>query len=99
MTAKREEPVPWKPALWTDEEAGALQALYAGTAQPHQQKMALDYIINRLAGTYDTHYFPGPEGERNTAFALGKAYVGQQMVKLLKLNLKVLRTTRRGEQG
>ena len=90
---------PWLPVPWTDETAGAIQALAAGRAAEHQQKMALDYIINIASGTYDAHYHPGPDGQRNTDFALGRAFVGQQIVKLLKLNLTALRTKRRGEQG
>lgn len=90
---------PWKPAPWTDEDAGALQALYRGSAEPHQQKAALDYIINTLCGTYDAHFHAGPDGARNTDFALGRAFAGQQIVKMLKLNLTALRTGRRGEQG
>lgn len=69
-----------------------------GQAEPHQQKMALDFIINQLAGTYDMHYYGGQDGERNTAFALGRAFVGQQIVKLIKTNLSVF-TKQRTEQG
>jgi hypothetical protein len=94
-----DENAPWLPVVWTDEEAGALQALYAGKAQEHQQKQALDFIINKVCATYDAHYFPGPEGQRNTDFALGRAFPGQQIVKMLKLNLTKLRTTMRGENG
>lgn len=94
-----QENAPWKPAPWTDETAGAIQALDKGTAAPHQQKLALDYIINVVSGTYDAHYHAGQDGQRNTDFALGRAFVGQQLVKLTKLNLTALRTGRRGEQG
>lgn len=77
------ENAPWKPCAYGQEEVGALQALVRGNAAPHQQKLAIDWIINVAAGTYDAHYFPG---ERDTAFALGRAYVGQQCVKLIKTN-------------
>ena len=90
---------PWMPAEWTDETAGAIQALDRGTATQHQQKMALNYIIDVVAGTYQAHYHAGPDGQRNTDFALGRAFVGSTLVKLTKLNLSVLRTGRRGEQG
>lgn len=90
---------PWRPVTWTDEQAGALQSLAAGAAEPHQQKLALDYIITTIAGTYDAHYYAGDSGARNTDFALGRAFVGQQIVKMLKLNLTKLRTGRRGENG
>ncbi len=106
MTARKkpvelalQENAPWMPVPWTDETAGAIQALDKGTAAPHQQKMALDYIINVVCGTYDAHYHAGQDGQRNTDFALGRAFTGQTLVKLTKLNLTTLRTTRRGEQG
>lgn len=94
-----QENAPWKSAPWTDETAGAIQALDKGTAAPHQQKMALDYIINVLAGTYEAHFHAGQDGNRNTDFALGRAFVGQTLVKLTKLHLTALRTSRKGEQG
>mgnify|MGYP001606599485 CR=1 FL=1 len=90
------EHAPWMPPKWETEDVGALQALQRGDAEPHQQQRALKFIIEGLAGAYDAHYFPGPEGQRNTDFALGRAFVGQQMVKLLKLNLAMF-TKRRGE--
>ena len=87
---------PWKPAQWDVEEAGALQALWRGQAAPHQQKLAVDFIINKLCGTYEAHFYA--DSERNTSFALGRAFPGQQIMKLLKLNLSVF-TGKRGEQG
>lgn len=89
---------PWKPPKWEVEEAGAVQALMRGQAEPHQQKMALQFIVEKLAGTYEMHFYGGEDGERNTSFALGRAFVGQQLVKLTKINLAVL-TKRRTEQG
>lgn len=82
------EHAPWKPAPYTIENVGALQALMRGEALPHQQKEALDYIINVLAGTYDEPFRPS---QRETDYALGKAHVGRQIVKLLKTNPAILR--------
>lgn len=84
------EHAPWKPAPYGVEEVGALQALMRGTAQAHQQKLALDWIINVAAGTYEAHFYPGPQGQRETDFALGKAQVGQSIVKLIKTNPAIL---------
>ena len=53
-----------------------------GTALAHQQIRAMAWLINVAAGTYDAHYHPS---ERDTAFALGRAFVGQQIVKLSKM--------------
>lgn len=90
---------PWKPVAWTDAEAGAIQAVARGEASPHQQKLAYLFIVEKLAGTYDAHYYPGPEGARDTDFALGRANVGQQIVKLTKVHIQAISTGKRGEQG
>lgn len=83
---------PWKPVSYHLADANALQALMRGDADETQQRRALDFIINNIAGTYDVSYRPGAEdGRRDTDFAEGRRYVGLQIVKLLKLNLSVLR--------
>lgn len=84
-------PPAYLPAAWEPADAGALQALMAGEAKPHQQKRALDWIINQCCATYDPPFKTGGEdGRRETDFALGRAFAGQQIVGLLKVNLGVL---------
>lgn len=74
---------PLQPADYEKADVIALQALAEGIANEGQQKRALDWII-KAAGTYDLVYRPGgQEGDRDTCFAGGKAFVGQQIVKLL----------------
>ena len=68
--------------------AVAIQALVHGEADGHQQQMAMCWIIEQAAGTYDFQYYPT---DRETAFALGRAFVGQQVVKLSKLDTQSLR--------
>lgn len=86
------QPAPWKPFQWQPPEVAAIQALNRGDATADQQKRALEYIINDLAGTYDLSYRPGSEeGRRDTDFAEGKRFVGSQIVKALKLNLAAIR--------
>jgi hypothetical protein len=75
---------PWKPSKWDVADAAALQALHRGEATEHQQQRALKFVIEVLCGTYDLAY--RPTSARDTDFALGKAYVGQQIVKLLHIN-------------
>lgn len=90
------EHAPWKPPAYEDADAAALQALGRGNATPDQQKRALDWIVTRAAATYDLPYRPGgAEGARDTDFALGRMFVGQQIVKLLKVKIGLL--TRKGE--
>lgn len=87
---------PWQPSDWDLPDVAAIQALARGDASLDQQKRALAYIIEKLAGTYDMAY--RPVSARDTDFALGKAFVGQQLVKLLRLNLSAFKDTPR-EQG
>lgn len=82
---------PWLPADWDIADASAIQALQRGDASAEQQRRALGWIINTAAGTYDLSYRPGgQDGERDTAFALGRVFVGQQIVKLMKISLTKL---------
>lgn len=83
---------PWHPAEYEDADAMAIQALSRGQASAVQQKKALDWILNRACATYDFAYRPGgQEGERDTTIALGRAFVGQQIVKLMKIKIGLLR--------
>lgn len=84
---------PWKPPSFEPTDAAALQALAKGTASAAQQKQALAWIIEKGAATYDFPYRPGAgEGDRDTCIAIGRMFVGQQIVKLLKLKLGLLTT-------
>lgn len=79
---------PHSPAAYEVADAAAIQALNEGTADEHQQRRALKWLIESAAITYEFHYYPS---ERDTAFALGRAFVGQQIVKMLKLNVSKMR--------
>lgn len=83
---------PWLPAPYELADVSAIQALGAGTADKHQQVRALRWIIELAAGTYDMSYRPGgDDGRRDTDFAEGKRYVGNQVVKLLKADIGKMR--------
>jgi len=68
--------------------AAAIQALAIGAADPEQQTRALRWIIEEAAGTYRLHFFPD---ERDTSFALGRAFVGQIVAGAARINLSTLR--------
>jgi len=84
---------PYIPVDYLAADAAAIQALMIGEAEPEQQKRALAFIINNIAGTYQFNYYPS---ERDTAFALGRTFVGQQIVKLTKVNVSTLRSDENG---
>jgi hypothetical protein len=78
-------PAPWEPPDYEKYEIACIQALAEGTAEPEQQKAALRLIVDKISLTYDMSYRPG--SERDTAFAEGKRFVGNQIIRLTKLNL------------
>lgn len=77
------------PAQYSLAEASAIQALVAGTADEHQQRLAMRWIIEQASGVYEFQFYPT---DRDTSFALGRAHVGQQIIKLSKLNTMTLRS-------
>lgn len=81
------EPLPYDPPEYELADAQAIQALVRGEADAGQQQRALNWIINRAAGTYDADY---RQDGRDHAFVSGRRFVGLQVVKLLKLNTGVL---------
>lgn len=89
---KRVVPMAWHPVPYENEHVFAMQALRDGKATPDQQAVALKWILEFACGRLEQHYYPGEAGRRDTDFALGRAFVGHQIAKLL--NLKP--TTRRG---
>lgn len=87
-TKKTVPPDPFLPAPWDIADAAAIQALARGVATPEQQQRALNWVINNAAGTYDLEY---RTDSRDHAFASGRRFVGLQLVKMVKVNLGVLR--------
>lgn len=71
-------------------EIYALRAVYAGDATPNQQRLALVTVANKLARSQDLLFIPGANGDRESAFLSGRAFVGQQLLKVLKLPLNQL---------
>lgn len=76
------------PAPFTSPQVLAVQALSAGVANEGQQKTALDWILKGACGLYD---WPYRDSERETCIALGRQFVGQQIVGLLNVNVSALR--------
>lgn len=87
MTQKVRQP--WMPAEWEPADVSAVQALNRGDASPDAQRRALKWIIERVAMTYDQSFVPGQPDV--TQFIEGKRSVGNQIVKLLKLDLAAIK--------
>lgn len=75
--------VSWHPAPYDETVTAAIKALAAGHANEGQQQRALHWIVHTLCGTYDQPYRPA--SERDTIFACAKMFVGQQIVKMMKI--------------
>lgn len=86
MTTKRVPP--YFRCEWDIPTASAAQALQKGTATAIQQQEFLAWLINQAAMTYDISF--QIEGDRETAFAEGRRFVGANVVKLLKLSTNAL---------
>ena len=78
---------PWAPVKYTKADAAALQAMRRGEATPDQQIRALEYIVGTICDRNGMSFRPGPDGERETAFAEGRRFVGNQIVKLTNIPL------------
>lgn len=88
MSKPPKAPLPWQPVPYDDAITAAIRALNTGTATPEMQQRALKWIIETAAGTYDQPFRPGgQDGARETDFACGRMFVGQQIVKQLKIVL------------
>ncbi len=74
---------------WELADASALKALHAGTADAHQQRRALDWILKSACGLPDWPYVVGDPDQ--THIHLGRQYVGQLIMKLIQINLGAVR--------
>ncbi len=83
---KLHKPEPWKPADYDLADHLAIIALAGGRATAEQQRLAWTWILF-AAGIGDKSFRPGgPAGQRDTDFAEGKKWVGEQMLKLAGAN-------------
>ncbi len=84
------------PVKYEAADVEALQAVQSGTADAYQQRRALDWIIETAAETYGEPFRSDADGgERDTSFALGRAFVGRQIVKMLKISPKIVAELRK----
>lgn len=74
-------PSPLEPGKLTDLIIHGVHALADGNATPHQQKKVLEWIINEASLVAVTYQ----ERQRDQDFALGRAFVGQQLIGILRI--------------
>ncbi len=82
---------PWQPVKYENGDVAALQVLARGEADAEQAHRAWEFILDVICDRNGMSYRPGPDGDRETAFAEGKRYVGNQIVKLAKMPLSKLK--------
>ena len=98
MARKPRDPA-WIPVAYDRADVTALKAVAAGVANDGQQKRAMAWIINTAAQTYDLSFRSDADGgERETAFAEGRRFVGLQVVKLVNMSGAVLDKIEKGRE-
>ena len=65
------------------DEVLAIKALYAGEANPFQQRLALSVITNKFCRTHDILYIP--DSSDQTAFMNGRAFPGTKILQTIKV--------------
>lgn len=82
-----------RPAYWVaspewqranKEKIRALQAVWSGTANEAQQVTALTFIMEDLCDRGSNQYYPN---DRDTAFALGKKFIGDHIAGAINAKL------------
>ena len=83
---------PWMPVDYKKADVAALQAMRRGEATPDQQVRAMEFILESVCDRNGMSFRPGgPEGARETDFAEGRRFVGNQIVKLTNLPLSEIK--------
>lgn len=76
-------------------DAHALRALHTGTASADQQQRAMRWILQTAC---EVGGMPWHQTDRETAFALGRLFVGKQIGRLLVCDLSTLRKAQNVEK-
>lgn len=87
---------PWKPPRAEIADMESIRAVMNGEADATQQRRAMKWIIESCCGTYEMPYRPGEDGRRDTDFALGRQFVGQQIV-AMPHKLLIIKQARKSE--
>lgn len=80
-------PLPRRPngvAAYDDRVVGAFKALARGEAEPHQQTLALEWLVWMTGKNHPSYH----DSDRDTAFREGMRWVGLQVVNMVARNTK-----------
>lgn len=81
--SKRDDAICFQTGKLAKEEVHAIKQCYAGNATPHEQRLALAVICNKLARAHDISFVPGAADESN--FLAGRAFVGARVLKIINV--------------
>ena len=80
------------PVKYAKADVSALQAMRHGEANADQQVRAMQYIVETVCDRNGMSFRPGGlEGARETDFAEGRRFCGNQIVKLINLPLSKIK--------
>lgn len=83
---------PYSPIVFVKADASALQAMKRGEATADQQIRAMEFILGPICERNGMSFRPGGlEGDRDTAFAEGKRFVANQIVKMVNTPLSKIK--------
>lgn len=79
---------PWMPVAYDEATVMAIRSFASGTANAGQQQAAYDWIVGIASGVNEMTFHPGgQEGDRASAFAEGRRFVGNQIRKMLSADV------------
>lgn len=86
----------WLPVDYDLITVDAVKAMSRGEATADQQGRVLKWIIETVCETYTLPFRSDADGgERETSFALGRVFAGQQIVKLVNMPPSVVAALRK----
>ena len=88
MAQRLKNKQPYEAELFTKYVAYAIKSLAQGVASEGQQMAAIKWIVDVASRARENPYCPG--SDRDTAFAAGRSFVGQQILGIVELDGKRL---------
>ncbi len=85
----RKDQLPYAPAPYESRHVSAVQLLTEGECPAHLQQEFIRWLIEDVSRTYDMSFRFDPY---QTAFAEGRRFVGNQVVNMMHLDAKKVRS-------